>query len=293
MFRFMNNVRTAMLLAGLMALFLLAGQYIGGNKGMMIAFGIGCVMNFGAYFYSDKLALKSMRAQFVGGPDLPDSESAAPELVAMVRELAEKANLPMPRVYICPQDSPNAFATGRNPNNAAVAVTRGILEILSRDELKGVIGHELAHIKHRDILISSIAATIAGAISMLGYLMWFIPLGGDRRNGNFMVSIAMMILAPIAAGLIQMAISRKREYNADHFGGELAGDPMFLATALERLHITNRQRPMKVLVDSQKSMYIVQPFSGKDAADWFNTHPTLKKRLVALIGRESTGRVGD
>ena len=286
MFRFMNNVRTAMLLAGLMAVFILVGQYIGGTNGMMIAFGIGCVMNFGAYFFSDKLALKSMRAQEV-------SESDAPELVAMVRELSEKANLPMPRVYICPQDSPNAFATGRNPNNAAVAVTRGILEILSRDELKGVIGHELAHIKHRDILISSIAATIAGAISMLGYLMWFIPLGGDRRNGNFMVSIAMMILAPIAAGLIQMAISRKREYNADHFGGELAGDPMFLATALERLHITNRQRPMKVLVDSQKSMYIVQPFSGKDAADWFNTHPTLKKRLVALIGRESTGRVGN
>ncbi len=284
MFRFMNNVRTAMLLAGLMALFILAGQYIGGTQGMMIAFGIGCVMNFGAYFFSDKLALKSIRAQEV-------SESDAPELVQMVRELSEKANLPMPRVYICPQDSPNAFATGRNPHNAAVAVTKGILEILNRDELKGVIGHELAHIKHRDILISSIAATIAGAISMLGYILIFLPIGGGRRNGNFLVAIAMMILAPIAAGLIQMAISRKREYNADHFGGELAGDPMFLATALERLHLTNRQRPMKVMVDSQKSMFIVQPFSGKDAADWFNTHPSLKKRLVALIGRESTGRV--
>ncbi|MCH9023054.1 MAG: zinc metalloprotease HtpX [Planctomycetes bacterium] len=280
----MNNLRTAMLLAGLMALFWLAGQYIGGNRGMMIAFGIGCVMNFGAYFFSDKLALKSMRAQEV-------SESDAPELVAMVRELSEKANLPMPRVYICPQDSPNAFATGRNPHNAAVAVTKGILEILNRDELKGVIGHELAHIKHRDILISSIAATIAGAISMLGYILIFLPIGGGRRHGNFLVMIAMWLLAPIAAGLIQMAISRKREYNADHFGGELAGDPMFLATALERLHLINRQRPMKVMVDSQKSMFIVQPFSGKDAADWFNTHPTLKKRLVALIGRENTGRV--
>lgn len=283
MFRFMNNVRTAMLLAGLMALFILAGQYIGGTQGMVIAFGIGCVMNFGAYFFSDKLALKSMRAQEV-------SESDAPELVQMVRELSEKANLPMPRVYICPQDSPNAFATGRNPRNAAVAVTKGILEILNRDELKGVIGHELAHIKHRDILISSIAATIAGAISMLGYILIFLPIGGGRRNGNFLVMIAMWLLAPIAAGLIQMAISRKREYNADHFGGELAGDPMYLATALERLHLMNRQRPMKVMMDSQKSMYIVQPFSGKDAADWFNTHPTLKKRLVALIGRESTGR---
>ena len=284
MFRFMNNVRTAMLLAGLMALFILAGQYIGGTNGMMIAFGIGCVMNFGAYFFSDKLALKSMGAKEV-------SESDAPELVAMVRELSEKANLPMPRVYICPQDSPNAFATGRNPRNAAVAVTKGILEILNRDELKGVIGHELAHIKHRDILISSIAATIAGAISMLGYILIFLPIGGGRRNGNFLVMIAMWLLAPIAAGLIQMAISRKREYNADHFGGELAGDPMFLATALERLHLTNRRRPMKVMVDSQKSMFIVQPFSGKDAADWFNTHPSLKKRLVALIGSESTGRV--
>jgi len=284
MFRFMNNVRTAMLLAGLMALFILAGQYLGGNTGMVIAFGIGCVMNFGAYFFSDKLALKSMRAQGV-------SESDAPELVQMVRELSEKANLPMPRVYICPQDAPNAFATGRNPGNAAVAVTKGILEILNRDELKGVIGHELAHIKHRDILISSIAATIAGAISMLGYILIFLPIGGGRRNGNFLVAIAMMILAPIAAGLIQMAISRKREYNADHFGGELAGDPMYLATALERLHLTNRRRPMKVMMDSQKSMFIVQPFSGKDAADWFNTHPTLKKRLVALIGRESTGQV--
>ena len=171
-----------------------------------------------------------------------------------------------------------------------MAVTRGILEILNHNELQGVIGHELAHIKHRDILITCVAAAIAGAISMLGYMLWFVPLGGGRRDGNPLVAIAMIILAPIAAVLIQMAISRKREYNADDFGAELAGDPMYLATALERLHTVNRRRPMRVMMDSQKSMFIVQPFSGKDAADWFNTHPSLKKRLTALIGRESTGR---
>jgi len=293
MFRFVNNVKTVVLLAAMMALFMAAGSYFG-KRGLMIAFVLGGVMNIVAYFFSDKIALKSMRAQVVGGPGTPEKELVEPEkgLVEMVRDLSQKANLPMPRVYICPQDAPNAFATGRNPKNSAVAVTRGIMEILNRDELRGVIGHELAHVKYRDILISSVAATIAGAISMLGYLLWFIPLGGgDRRGGNPLVGIAMVILAPIAAMLIQMAISRKREYNADHFGAELAGDPMYLATALEKLHLQNRRRPMKVMMDSQKSMFIVQPFSGKDAADWFNTHPSLKKRLMSLIGQESTGLV--
>lgn len=282
MFRFMNNVKTTILLAAMMALFMAAGQAIGGPRGMMMAFVFGGMMNIVAYFFSDKIALATMKAKVVTQED-------APELVAMVADLAQKANLPMPKVCICPQKSPNAFATGRNPNNAVVAVTEGILEILDTNELRGVIGHELAHIKHRDILISSIAATLAGAISAIGYIMLFFG-GGNRRNSHPLAALAMMILAPFAAALIQMAISRKREYNADHFGAELAGDPMYLATALEKLHLQNRRIPMKVAMDSQKSMFIVQPFSGKDAADWFNTHPALKKRLMALIGQETTGR---
>lgn len=282
MYRFMNNVKTTILLAALLALFMAAGAAIGGPRGMMIAFLFGGMMNIVAFFFSDKIALATMRAKVV-------TEKEAPQLVAMVEELAQKANLPMPKVCICPQQSPNAFATGRNPNNAVVAVTEGILKMLDYNELRGVIGHELAHIKHRDILISSIAATIAGAISALGYMMLFFG-GGNRRGGNPLAALVMIILSPIAAALIQMAISRKREFNADNFGAELAGDPMYLATALEKLHIQNRRLPMRVPMDSQKSMFIVQPFSGKDAMDWFNTHPSLKKRLTALIGRESTGR---
>ena len=285
MFRFMNNFKTAMLLAMMMALFMAAGSAIGGQRGMIIAFFLGGFMNIFAYFFSDKLALGSMRAQQV-------DDQTAPELVGLVRELSQKAGLPMPRVYICPQSSPNAFATGRNPKNAAVAVTSGILELLDYNEMSGVIAHELAHIKHRDILISSIAATIAGAISGLGYLLWFVPIGGsDRQGGNPFVALAMVILAPIAAGLIQMAISRRREYNADNYGAELSGDPMYLATALEKLHHYGRSRPMRVAMDSQKSMFIVAPFSGKGGVDWFNTHPNLKSRLMALIGRESTGLI--
>jgi len=248
---------------------------------------LGGVMNFIAYFFSDKIALATMGGQ-------PVTERDAPELVQMVRELSQKAGLPMPKVYICPQAAPNAFATGRNPRHAALAVTQGLLEMLNREELKGVLGHELAHVKHRDILISTIAATIAGAISALGYMMRFAHLGSssdDRRGGNPLSAIALIILAPIAALLIQLAISRKREYNADHFGAELAGNPMYLATALEKLHVYNRRIPMRVPMDSQKNMFIVQPFSGRDALDLFNTHPSLKNRLKALIGRESTGLV--
>lgn len=268
-----------MLLAMLMAVFVAVGS-IWGQQGMILALVFGGMMNVFAYFFSDKIALATMGAQ-------PVTEQQAPELVAMVRELAERANLPMPRVCICPQQAPNAFATGRNPSNAVVAVTQGLLQSLDRNELMGVIGHELAHIKHRDILIQTVAATIAGAISALGYMLYFVPMGGGNRRGNPLVALAMIILAPIAAGLIQMAISRKREYNADSFGAELAGDPMYLARALDKLHRQSRMIPMRVPLDSQKSMFIVQPFSGKDAADLFNTHPSLKKRLRALIGRDS------
>ena len=277
MFRFVNNVRTFLLLAGLMMLFVFIGSHWG-RSGIIMALIFGGGMNVIAYFFSDKIALASMRAQ-------PVTEKDAPELVSVVRDLSQKAGIPMPRVYICPQQAPNAFATGRNPRNAAVAITQGLLQMLNHDELMGVIGHELAHVKHRDILIQTVAATIAGAISALGWIFLF--GGGDNRRGNPLMAIAMIILAPIAAGLIQMAISRKREYNADNYGAELTGGPMPLATALNKLHDYNRQIPMRVPMDSQKSMFIVQPFSGRNATDLFNTHPSLKNRLKALIGRES------
>jgi len=279
MFRFVNNVRTFLLLAALMMRFVFIGSYWG-RSGIIIALIFGGGMNVIAYFFSDKIALATMKAQ-------PVTEANAPELVSVVRDLAQKAQIPMPRVYICPQQAPNAFATGRNPRNAAVAITQGLLQMLNHDELMGVIGHELAHVKHRDILIQTVAATIAGAISALGYLLWFMPMGGDNLRGNPLAAIAMIFLAPIAAMLIQMAISRKREYNADSYGAELVGGPMPLATALNKLHDYNRQIPMRVPMDSQKSMFIVQPFSGRNATDLFNTHPSLKNRLKALIGRES------
>ena len=167
-----------------------------------------------------------------------------------------------------------------------MAVTAGLMEMLDRNEIMGVIGHELAHVRHRDILIQTVAATVAGALTALTYLLWFVPMGGDNRRGNPLVAIAMIIMAPIAAALIQMAISRKREYNADSYGAELSGDPMYLATALTKLHNFSRRIPMPVPMDSQKSMFIVQPFSGREGADWFNTHPSLSKRLTALIGRD-------
>ena len=258
--------------------FVYAGSYWG-NTGVIMALILGGGMNIIAYFFSDKIALAGMRGRQV-------TEQQEPELFGIVRDLAQRANLPMPKVYICPQQAPNAFATGRNPKNAAVAVTQGLLQLLNRNELMGVIAHELAHVRHRDILISTVAATIAGAISALGYLLYFVPMGGGNRRGNPLAAIAMIILAPIAALLIQMAISRKREYNADSFGADLSGNPMYLATALNKLHNLNRKIPMHVPIDGQKSMFIVQPFSGKGGTDLFNTHPSLKNRLKALIGQE-------
>jgi heat shock protein HtpX len=283
MFRFMNDVKTVILLAALMALFGLAGHAIGGQNGMIFALVLGGGMNVVAYFFSDKIALVTMGAK-------PLSEAQAPEIHHIVARLAERAGIPKPGVYVAPTSVPNAFATGRNPANAVVCLTSGIMQMLTRDELAGVIGHELAHVKHYDMLIGTIAATIAGAISALGYLLWFIPFGGsDREGGNPLAALAVIILAPIAAAIIQAMISRKREYNADSFGAELAGNRMALATALEKLQAENKRHPMELINPAQSSLFIMKPFSAKSMANLFSTHPPVEKRVEALIGRPTTG----
>jgi heat shock protein HtpX len=278
----MNNAKTAMLLAALMAIFVVAGNAIAGQHGMIIALILGGGMNVFAYFFSDKIALMTM-----GAKPLPETE--APEIHHMVAQLAERAGIPKPRVYLAPMEVPNAFATGRNPQNAVVCLTSGIMKILNHDELAAVIGHELAHVKHYDVLISTIAATIAGAISALGYMLYFIPIGNssdDDNGGNPLAAIAMIILAPIAAALIQMAISRKREFNADNYGAELMGNPMPLATALEKLHNSNERMPMNLANPAQASLFIMKPaMSHQSLATLFSTHPPVEKRIQALIGR--------
>ena len=284
MSKFYNNGKTAMLLGLMTALILWVGMLVGGRQGLVIAFVMAGVMNFVGYFFSDKIALASMRAEEVG----PDHE-----LYRIVEPLVQRSGLPMPRVYVSPTAAPNAFATGRNPNHAAVCATQGLMDMLTPAEIGGVMAHELAHVKHRDILISSVAATIAGAISMLGQMFWF--MGGrrddDRGGGNPLVALAMLILAPIAAGLIQAAISRSREFNADKEGAEIAGDPMALATALEKIHAASRQIPLDVN-PAFNSMFIAEPRNMLQAVgNLFQTHPPLEKRLMNLIGRTSTGRI--
>ena len=285
MSKFYNNVKTAVLLGLLTGLILWTGSFWG-QGGIVVALAIAAGTNFVGYFFSDKIALMTMGAREVG----PESE-----LYQIVAPLAQRAGLPMPRVYVSPQSAPNAFATGRNPKNAAVCATAGLLQMLSRDEIAGVMGHELAHVKHRDILIQSVAATIGGAISSLAYMaFWF---GGssrdDRDDGHPLVALLVMILGPVAAGLIQAAISRSREFNADKEGAELAGSPMYLATALEKIHIGSRAIPMDVN-PAFNSLFIAEPLSamGRGIANLFSTHPPLEKRLVNLIGRESTGTAG-
>jgi heat shock protein HtpX len=283
MFRFMNDVKTVLLLAALMALFGLAGHAIGGQNGMIFALVLGGGMNVLAYFFSDKIALVTMGAK-------PLSETDAPEIHHIVARLAERAGIPKPRVYVAPTSVPNAFATGRNPQHAVICLTSGIMQMLTREELTGVIGHELAHVKHYDMLIGTIAATIAGAISALGYLLWFVPVGGnDREDGNPLAALAVVILAPIAAAIIQAMISRKREFNADSYGAELAGNRMSLATALEKLHMENKRHPMELVNPAQSSLFIMKPFSAKSMANLFSTHPPVEKRVEALIGRPKTG----
>lgn len=274
----MNSIKTVGLMTLLTVLLVLAGDYLGGVGGAQIFFLFALVMNLGSYWFSDKIVLKMYRAQ-------PVTEQQAPELVGVVKKLAREAELPMPKVYITPQQTPNAFATGRNPAHAAVAVTQGILNILSLQELEGVLAHELAHVKNRDILIGTIAATIAGAITMLASIArWtalFGGLGGDDDDGGAIGAIVMMILAPIAALLIQMAISRSREYQADATGAKICRAPLALANALEKLDAKSRQIPMQAN-PATAHMFIVNPLSGKSLMNLFSTHPPMGERVRRL-----------
>jgi heat shock protein HtpX len=278
----MNTMRTFVLMAALTILLVLVGQAVGGQNGAIFAFVVAAAMNFGAYWFSDRVVLSMYGAQEV-------TQAEAPELHGMVRELARRAGLPMPRVYLIDSDTPNAFATGRNPEHGAVAVTTGIMRILNRDELMGVIGHELSHIAHRDILIGTIAATFAGAISMLASMAkWGAIFGGGRDNeegsggGNILVAIVFSMVASLAAVLIQMAISRSREFLADEGGARLAGDPRFLARALEKLERGVDRAPMDAN-PATAHMFIVNPLRGGGVLSLFSTHPPMEKRIARLL----------
>jgi heat shock protein HtpX len=274
----MNGLKTMVLMVTLTLMLVFVGGLLGGKSGMTFALIMAFGMNFITYWFSDKMVLKMYGARQV-------SEAEAPELYSMVRRLAAKAELPMPKVYVMEQDQPNAFATGRNPQHGAVAVTTGIVRILSREELEGVIGHELAHIKHRDILVSTVAATIAGAISYLAQMaQWTMIFGGrssDNRGGNPIAALVMMIVGPIAAMMVQMAISRSREYGADAGGATIAGNSMYLANALKKLHMASQKIPMNAN-PATSHMFIVNPLSGGGLLRLFSTHPPMEERVARL-----------
>lgn len=283
-----STAKTALLLGALTGLLMILGGLMGGRGGVAIAFIIAAGMNFFSYWLSDKLVLASYGAK-------PLDASSAPELYAMVNELAQEARIPMPRLYLIDTDTPNAFATGRNPRHAAVAVTRGIMRICSREELKGVLGHELSHVINRDILTSSIAATLAGAIMMLGtWVRWgaIFGLGGDEEEGGggILALIIMGILAPFAATMIQLAISRTREYQADASGARLTHNPLLLANALRKLETANQQLPMDASPASAH-LFIVNPLSAQGIARLFSTHPPIEERIHRLeamaVGRSA------
>ncbi|MBI3873312.1 MAG: zinc metalloprotease HtpX [candidate division Zixibacteria bacterium] len=275
----MNRFKTLMLLTVLTVLFVIIGQLLGGRQGMIIAFLFAVAMNFFSYWFSDKIVLSMYHAQ-------PVTDAEAPRLHALVRRNAQQAGLPMPKVYIIPTASPNAFATGRNPEHAAVACTQGILDLLSDDELEGVLSHELAHVKNRDILTQSIAATIAGAISMLAHMaQWGAMFGGgrnDRNSGSGLIGLlAMAIIAPLAALLVQMAISRSREYAADATGAKICGKPLALASALRKLHSGVERHPMAAN-PATAHMFIMSPLTGASFSHLFATHPPVEERIARL-----------
>ena len=276
-----NTLKTTFFLAALSVLFIFIGTIVGGQNGATMALLMAGVMNIGAYWFSDKIVLAMYRARQV-------TEKESPELFSVVRELTMRASLPMPKVYIMDNPAPNAFATGRNPEHSAVAVTTGILSLLSRDELAGVVAHELAHIKNRDILISTVAATIAGAISYISHMAsWGLMFGGGRRDSEdrnpfgSVIAIAVMVLAPIAAMLIQMAISRSREYRADESGAAICGNPLSLAGALKKLHAGSRRIPMNAN-PATAHMFIVSPLTGGGMLSLFSTHPPIEERIARL-----------
>jgi heat shock protein HtpX len=284
----MNTFKSTLLLVTLTLFLILIGEYFGGRNGMVLAFLLSVVFNFGTYFFSDKIALRMYNAQAVTREQLPRAYAA-------VERLTQKQGLPMPKIYVLPTESPNAFATGRNPQHASVAVTHGILQLLDDEELEGVLAHELGHVKNRDILTSSIAATLAGAITMVARMgAWASMFGGygggsdrDRRGGGGLSALLMIIVAPIAAALIQLWISRTREYEADATGAKTTGDPYALARALQKLDAYSKKIPMEAS-PSNAHLFIVAPLLGSGGiASLFSTHPPMKERIRRLIGRDS------
>ena len=279
-----NTFKTAFLLSALTLLLMFIGRAFGGHNGMILALVFAAVMNFVAYFFSDKIALAMYRAQPVTREDLPRAYQA-------VERLTQKIGIPMPKIYVIPSDSPNAFATGRNPSHASVAVTRGILELLTDEELEGVLAHELGHVNNRDILISSVAATLAGAITMLANMgKWAMIFGGygrdrDDRGGGGLAGLLMLIVAPIAATLIQLAVSRSREYQADATGAHFTGNPYALASALQKLDAYSRRIPMQAN-PSTAHLFIIAPLLGGGWGSLFSTHPPTRERIRRLIGRD-------
>ncbi len=274
-----NMVKTAVLMAAITALFMAIGSVLGGRQGMMLALVVALGMNFFSYWFSDKLVLKMYNAQEV-------DETSAPQFYRMVRELAQKAQLPMPKVYVIEEDAPNAFATGRNPQHAAVAATTGIMRVLSDRELRGVMAHELGHVRHRDILISTISATMAGAISMLAnFAMFFGGRNSEGRSSNPIAGILVMLLAPLAASLIQMAISRAREFEADRAGAEISGDPQALASALQKIQAYAHGTPLEAAERNPATaqMMIINPLSGGGLRGLFSTHPATEERVEKLM----------
>ena len=274
-----NLMKTAILMAAITALFMLIGRWLGGPAGMMLALAVAVGLNFFSYWFSDKIVLKMYNAREV-------DDSTAPQFVGMVRELAQRAGLPMPKVYLIDEDAPNAFATGRNPEHAAVAATTGIIRALSARELRGVMAHELAHVKHRDILLSTISATMAGAIGMLAsFGMMFGGRSGDGRPANPLAGILVAILAPLAASLIQMAISRAREFEADRGGAERSGEPAALASALDQIHRYAQGTTMEAAERHPETaqMMIMNPLSAGGLRGLFSTHPPTEERVAALM----------